>query len=80
MHKQLPFHQGGQANTQGLAEYYQVSPRTISNWVGWRIIVGQMMAGEHIFNVAACDEALFRYTHEQNRKEVKKSYGPIPNK
>jgi hypothetical protein len=71
MRKQLPFHQEGRANKQGLADYYQVGPRTISNWVGWRIIIGHVVAGEHIFDVAACDEALFRHTHEQKRKEVK---------
>ena len=71
MHKQVPFHQEGRANTQGLADYYQVSLRTVRNWVGWHIIIGQMVAGERIFNVADCNEALSRYTHEQNRKEVK---------
>lgn len=69
MSKQIQVQNDGRIN--GLANRYQVGRRTISNWVAWRIIVGQMVAGEHVLNAADCDEALIRYTHEQNRKEVK---------
>lgn len=79
MKKQVPVQIDGRANKSGLANYYSVGTRTIANWVAWGIIVGRMEAGEHIFNVAECDEALFRYTRT-NRKEVKKAYGSLPHK
>ncbi|MCX6922384.1 MAG: hypothetical protein NT154_04090 [Verrucomicrobia bacterium] len=68
MIKQKPFYSDGRGNKRGLAGYYQVSPRTVSNWVAWRIISGQMVSGEHIFKVAECDEPLFRYTREKNER------------
>lgn len=80
MHNQVPFHQEGRANTQGLADYYQVSLRTVRNWVGWRIIIGHVVAGEHIFDVTACDEALFRHTRENKVKGGEEAYGLISNK
>lgn len=72
MRKQAPFGHRGQANKRWLAEYYQISCRTLDYWIHCGILAGTWVAGEHIFNVAACDEALLQTTRtRKTRKEMK---------
>lgn len=68
MSTQTPFHQEGKANKVGLAYYYQVSIRTLDYWIAWQIIRGQMVSGEHIFDIRDCDERLADFTRKKSER------------
>jgi excisionase family DNA binding protein len=49
------------ATTRGLAVRYQVSARTIQNWVSRKVLPVCKIGRAVRFNVAACDKALARF-------------------
>jgi excisionase family DNA binding protein len=49
------------ATTRGLAARYQVSARTVQNWVARKILPVTKIGGAVRFNIAACDRALAKF-------------------
>jgi len=48
-------------NTRGIAVRYGVCPRSIQNWVKWRVLPVVKVGRAVRFNIAACDHALAKF-------------------